>query len=177
LAGHFIKTISQKINITYTDFIDSTFTGSGNSIMIDEQQASEISFIWCNFTNLRIDDDGQISSCIHSILSSENGFQLNAEYCIFSDCTYNGSRDKPYQKILNSITELNYTSKPVNLQRTIYILDDIWDETLQSLSLIYPLVIKSGLIDDDNGNRKKDTWITNTSAYQIIYYRIGDLTA
>ncbi|KAA6353416.1 MAG: hypothetical protein EZS28_051057, partial [Streblomastix strix] len=41
LAGHFIKTISQKINITYTDFIDSTFTGSGNSIMIDEQQASE----------------------------------------------------------------------------------------------------------------------------------------
>ncbi|KAA6379282.1 MAG: hypothetical protein EZS28_025190, partial [Streblomastix strix] len=285
LAGHFIKTISQKINITYTDFIDSTFTGSGNSIMIDEQQASEISFIWCNFTNLRIDDDGQISSCIHSILSSENGFLFNVEYCIFSDCRYNGlsqvlgnvitiqsqqsdksairqvkfleciitnnkgngqsgavmidlltkctinvvdsyfnensgteandiwirstnnptelniinfntsysdsvqshivtinedqeqtfdlnnfpgvifvsnktmsgirdgSRDNPYQKILNSIIELNYTSKSVHMPRTIYILDDIWDESLLSLSLIYPLTIKSGLIDDENGNR------------------------
>ncbi|KAA6362228.1 MAG: hypothetical protein EZS28_042245, partial [Streblomastix strix] len=84
ISGHFIKTVSSKISISYTDFVDSTFTGSGNAITINEQQASEISLIWCNFTNLRTNSGGQLSSCIHAYLSSQNGFQFNAEYCIFS---------------------------------------------------------------------------------------------
>ncbi|KAA6372813.1 MAG: hypothetical protein EZS28_031661 [Streblomastix strix] len=90
LKGHFIKTVSSKVSISYTDFADSIFTRKGNAITINEQQASELSLIWCNFTNLRTNSEGQMSSCIHSILSSENGFQFNAEYCIFSDCRYSG---------------------------------------------------------------------------------------
>ncbi|KAA6376666.1 MAG: hypothetical protein EZS28_027806, partial [Streblomastix strix] len=91
ISGHFIKTVSSKVSISYTDFIDSTFSGQGNAMIINEQQASEISFIWCNFTNLRTNSGGQLSSCIHAYLSSENGFQFNAEYCIFSDCRNSGS--------------------------------------------------------------------------------------
>ncbi|KAA6393502.1 MAG: hypothetical protein EZS28_010974 [Streblomastix strix] len=308
LTGQFIKTFSSKVSISCTDFIDSTFSGQGNAVTINEKQASEINLIWCNFTNLRTNSGDQISSCIHSILSSENGFLFNAEYCTFSDCRYNGlsqvignaitiqsqssdrsavrtirfteciitnnrgngyggaivvdvgskctinvidsyfsenygikandifiqstninqeinlnnfknshsdsiiphikiakgqkesklnlthfegsfyvsnktvtgtrdgSRNKPYLLIQNSITKLNYTSKPVNIPRSIFILDNIWDETLQSLSLIQPLIIKSGLGDDQNGDRQKVTWITTSQINQAIYLINGDLT-
>jgi hypothetical protein len=53
ISGHFIKTISSKVSISYSDFIDSLFTDNGNAILIDESLASEISFTWCNFTNLK----------------------------------------------------------------------------------------------------------------------------
>ncbi|KAA6398217.1 MAG: hypothetical protein EZS28_006254 [Streblomastix strix] len=309
ISGHFIKIVSSKISISYTDFIDSTFTGKGNAITINEQQASEISLIWCNFANLRTNSVGQLSTCIHAYVSSQNGFQINAEYCVFSDCRYSGlsqvsgnaitfqsqssdrsavrtirlteciitnnkgngyggaivmdvgskctinmvdsffnensgtevndiwirstnsqselnisnfntsysdsvqthirtvnggqeslfnlnhfpgiifvsnktvsgtrdgSRSKPHLKIKDSFPKLNYQTKPVNTARTIYILDEIWDESLYDVSFANPLTIKSGLGDVENGTRRKVTWISTTASYNtIIFYRTGDLT-
>ncbi|KAA6377951.1 MAG: hypothetical protein EZS28_026522 [Streblomastix strix] len=309
LNGNFIKTVSSKISISYADFVDSTFTESGNAVTINEQQASEISLIWCNFTNLRTNSVGQFSTCINSMLSSENGFQFNAEYCTFSDCRYSGlsqvsgnaitiqsqssdrsavrtirfteciftnnrgngyggafvvdvgskcttnfissffnensgteandiwirstnsqselnisnfntsysdsvqshiitineeqestynlnhfpgvifvsnktisvtrdgSRDKPYLKIKDSFPKLNYTSKPVNMPRTIYILDEIWDESLYDVSFANSLIFKSGLNDDSMGNIIKPTWITTAAGYNTtIFYHTGYLT-
>ncbi|KAA6377368.1 MAG: hypothetical protein EZS28_027105, partial [Streblomastix strix] len=308
IKGNFIKTVSSKISISYTDFIDSTFSGLGNAVKIDDQQASEISLIWCNFTKLGTNSGGQLSSCIHSMLSSENGFLFNAEYCIFSDCRYSGlsqvsgnaitiqsqssdrsavrqvkfseciitnnrgngycgavlidsltkctinfigsffnenngtevndiwirstnslselnisnfntsfsdclqphivtindqlestynlnhfpgvifvsnkiiietrdgSRDKPNQRILDSFPKLDYQTKPIQMPRTIYVIEEIWDEYLYGVSFTNPLVIKSGLADDSNGIKRKVTWITTSSSNVIIYYNKGDLT-
>jgi hypothetical protein len=48
-----VKTVSSKVSISYSDFIDAIYSGNGNAILIDESLASEISFIYCNFTNLK----------------------------------------------------------------------------------------------------------------------------
>ncbi|KAA6395333.1 MAG: hypothetical protein EZS28_009141 [Streblomastix strix] len=40
--GHFIKTVSSKISISYSDFTDAIFTNNGKAITIDEYQAFQI---------------------------------------------------------------------------------------------------------------------------------------
>ncbi|KAA6361163.1 MAG: hypothetical protein EZS28_043310, partial [Streblomastix strix] len=90
--------------------------------------------------------------------------------------TRDGSRDKPYLLIQDSFPKLNYTSKPVNMPRTIYILDDLWDESLYDVSFANPLTIKSGINDDQNQVRQKVTWITTRAIDVTIYYRTGELT-
>lgn len=62
------------------------------------------------------------------------------------------------------------------MPRTIYVIEEIWDEYLYGVSFTNPLVIKSGLADDSNGIKRKVTWITTSSSNVIIYYNKGDLT-
>ncbi|KAA6383974.1 MAG: hypothetical protein EZS28_020500, partial [Streblomastix strix] len=308
ISGQYVKTVSSKVSISYSDFIDTIFTDNGNAILIDEQQASEISLIWCNFTNIKSDSKSFVSTCIKSQLSSEYGFQFNAENCLFSDCRYSGinqelgcaitiqselsersavrtirfteciltnnrgngccgailvdvgsqctinvidsyfnensgteandilikstnfenelnstnfnssysdslqpniiinnnqqqsiinlnhfpgsifvsnkavsgtrdgSRSFPYQTIKDSINQLNYKSKPVNMPRTIYIFDEIWDEYLSNTQFANPFTIKSGLSDDSNGIRRKPIFTTTANINTNIKYTNGDLT-
>jgi hypothetical protein len=62
------------------------------------------------------------------------------------------------------------------MPRTIYILDDLWDESVYDVSFANPFTIKSGLNDDSNGIRRKVTWITSAYEYCTIRMYCGNLT-
>lgn len=63
------------------------------------------------------------------------------------------------------------------MPRTIYILDDIWDERDYFDSINKIFTVKSGIDDDDdNGMRRKPTWITTESQVSTIRIYSGDLT-
>jgi hypothetical protein len=62
------------------------------------------------------------------------------------------------------------------MPRTIYILDEIWDEFIHEISFANPFAIKSGFDDDLNGIRIKPTMITTLNISFTISLINCDLT-
>ncbi|KAA6379953.1 MAG: hypothetical protein EZS28_024520, partial [Streblomastix strix] len=114
IKGHFIRSISSKINISHTDFTDASFACGGNAIKIDEQLPSEITLLKCNFIGLR-GINNRRSICIQASLSSLNGFKFNCHNCSFSECSFSGTE----QVIGNSITISSQESLVLDVNREI----------------------------------------------------------
>ncbi|KAA6363036.1 MAG: hypothetical protein EZS28_041437 [Streblomastix strix] len=91
LSGNFIKSISQKVIITYSDFVNTTFSSKGNVISINDEQYIEIVIDECKFANLSSLSSSSMSTCIHTNLSSNEGFQIFIWSSLFINCKNYGS--------------------------------------------------------------------------------------
>ncbi|KAA6367596.1 MAG: hypothetical protein EZS28_036878 [Streblomastix strix] len=166
------------INMVESFFNENSGTKANDIWIRSTSSQSEL-----NISNFNTSYSDSVQSHIRTVNDqSESTFNLNhfpgiifvSKQAVIG--TRDGQRDKPHLKILDSVAKLNYTTKPVNMPRTIYILDDIWDERDYFDSINKIFTVKSGLGDDSNGNRKKPTWITTESQPTTIRIYSGDLT-
>ncbi|KAA6367413.1 MAG: hypothetical protein EZS28_037061 [Streblomastix strix] len=98
-----------------------------------------------------------------------------------SDQAVNESRDgslkKPFESVSNALVALDHIERPIQFERTIYILDQEYHASVSINTQNRSIVLKSGLnIDQETKLANKVRWTTEQNDEYLLYFNSGILT-